>query len=154
MGYCALFIYTLYESRPEFPTVTICNAKNIYHFYFNGKTSRNDLNHLVCYEFNKGKNSSGHVIPIKSSNGTGYALGLIAGLNNSYSEISLHINYHKKNSDESKKIFINTGSTQYIRLRRVMTKRLSYPYSNCQTEYSFRDKNYTEKDIIKERKFP
>lgn len=145
----------IYEQKSEFPTISICRARDsqndtfdlqITDCYFNSdniclnKTiyfqEFYDSYYGKCYRFNGGKNLYNQSIDILNSSFPGHRYGLRLELYvepSKSNELIVHI--HNKSSPPNDLYFeeysISSGSFNYFPIRRTLSQNLEAPYGNC-----------------------
>ena len=85
-----------------------------------------------CYIFNGGKNSSGHIIPLKQTSKTNHFSGLkLSFFENTLVYYSVNDNNVKPTYDE---IFsrLKTGQERFLIIDKLSEKKLDIPYNPCQ----------------------
>lgn len=139
-------IYTVYETKPGFPLVTVCyegNSANyrVYKCYFN---KLDCMPHLVevnegCFSFNRGLNNNNEKVTVLYSKEIGYEYGLQLILYNSdqSSYFSAFISNSTQRANNENAIKFTNKVEKNIELRRVIDTKLNAPYSNCLHEVVF-----------------
>lgn len=110
-----------------------------------------------CFIFNSGYNQKGEWIGLKSSYLSGYTYGLVFYMYTPvskspynlelYSGIKVFLHNHTVKPLNSEGIFLKSGMTHLIGLRKTISKKLPNPYSECEAENS---KLYESSIIYKE----
>jgi hypothetical protein len=146
-------IQTIYEQKPEFPTITFCNRLNknfelnILLFWFNNldliKEWKNhieqfiDLNNGKCYRFNSGFNWTNQSIEIKKSKkiSTEEGLWLMFYSNTSldFGELKIYIHNYTENPKNihRKGSIISSGTNNYFLVKRILDQKLESPFNDC-----------------------
>jgi len=149
-------INTVYEKQTTFPAVTICYGY-VYHCYFDNKrcsdeylTKRTDW---CLNEFNSGLNQTLYPIEILNSTIPGEINGLeLKVLPNTASEyINIFIYNQSADYDFNQAIHVYPNMRIDIVMSKVLTSKLSSPYSDCKKEYVFEP---TTLDLLNKTSYP
>jgi len=136
-------INTVYENDAAFPAVTICNgiplecSFNAQRCHPSNFLPRNN----ICYAFNSGLNYSLFPVKILKStipgvrNGLSLTLNIIQG-----NYISVMVYNQSADPNLDKALRVAKGIELDLVLKRVLSSKLSEPYSNCKKEYIFEPK--------------
>jgi len=146
-------IQTIYEQKPEFPTVSFCNKfdknfeLNILLFWFNNLNLISDWkNHIEqfidfnngkCYRFNSGLNWTNQSIEIKKSkkisNEEGLWLMIYSNTSLDFGELKIHIHNYTDNPKNfyRKGSIISSGSNNYFLVKRTSDQKLESPFNEC-----------------------
>ncbi len=144
-------INILYESKPEFPKITICHTALAYGFIqiciFNNKACRGEFDVFkisdYCYAINLGINRTGHSIQTWKSLEPGSSQGLKLQLFNlqplsESNKFAVYINNHSDVVNPSKAIIVGSGMITSLVIGRERTQRLGEPYRNCKKDHTFK----------------
>jgi hypothetical protein len=146
-------IYTINEFTSKFPTITLCDDRDLnfnmtpIKLWFNYKELTNEWeNHFEtyfdsvygkCYRFNSGKNMTNQSIPIKYSKKSGYNDGLILEIYSEakidFSQMHVYIHNHTQtpNTIYNKGSWITSGSENDFVISRVYDQKQEIPYNEC-----------------------
>jgi len=157
IGYLSFSVVTninkVYEKQPTFPAVATKFA-NVESCYFDNKPCSESLavDSVEYTHFNSGLNQS--MYPIQNSTKPGYNYGLRLKLSRkSYYVNFFQIYIYDQAADINYEPFIIVYPHMKvdIAISKVLTSKLSSPYSDCKKEYVFEPKPL---DLLKETSYP
>ncbi len=139
-------INTIYESEAKFPAVKYCGFRNRREnrCNFNGQpcpinSSRpRDFGFYKCELFNDGFDENFYPKNILATRVFGASYGLRLELIPDFNtQIDIQIYNQSTDFDNLKTIKISQGMEYNLVINKVITKKLSFPFSDCITKYSF-----------------
>jgi len=140
-----------FEDEPEFPAITICGFNTT---DFECQFNRASCNHIkpdndeeFCFTFNSKKNWQNDSTRIFKSKEPGFESGLKLKLKvrsylqdlsiNALNRSVIYIHNRSEEYDLYNAIKLPNDAESSLILGRQFVKKLSYPYNECQSEYSF-----------------
>ncbi len=132
-------INQVFSKEPEFPMVMFCNV-NSYGCWFAGKACDNLIWMDSCDLFNSDKNESDHELPVLRSVTPGISNGLNLKLYppSIFSKsIEICIN-NQSVLNKDKVIRVSEKMETNLVISKVFVHKLSHPFSNCKTGYTFK----------------
>jgi hypothetical protein len=138
-------INTVYEKQTTFPAVTICGGDG-YGCYFDNKPCLNEFfifrSDECPKDFNRGLNQSYYPIETHNSSIPGVSNGLRLTVfpNTASKPVEIFIYNQSADFDVNKAIYVYPNMVVNIVLSKVLTSKLSSPYSDCKKEYLFEPK--------------
>ncbi len=142
-------INIMYDSKPEFPKITICSTaldnSFIRYCAFNSKVcQQSDVIRTSsnCFALNTGINQTGHWLEKWKSQEPGLDQGLVLVLLNrkwlnSTSKFDVYINNHSDAVDTNKAIKVGSGIGTSLVISRERKQHLGEPYKKCKRDHTF-----------------
>lgn len=165
------------EKAAEFPTISLCGSpsfnsslnETIFKLRFNQKYENNiskyfevyyDTVYGQCFRFNSGKNVFGETYAALRSTHSGAPNGLRLDINlkppEDYDYIDVLVNFHNRSSPPldiyEDGYWLTTGSWNFFKLNRIISKNLGEPYSSCLEEINKFRWNKTLIEFIMKKK--
>jgi len=167
-------IYEIDEKQSEFPTISVCSTRGksleitMLSFYFNNEKLLNDWqNHLEfyddtsygkCFRFNSGKNMLNQSVPIKYSKISGVEPALYTrfyshNTNLDFGELIVSISNKSMipSTIFNRGHIISSGSYNSFIMKRIVDKKLEYPYNDCYNDIFKYTLNSTVIDFMKSK---